>query len=178
METTTPNSSAVRWSRKRAIHRSSPISMPSQGPTWNSHWKTKVLFVIKSTSRRSFLQKGGTQATCVAFSVTRLSDFLKFTTANFHRKEAQISIDSLGYFAKHAYLCISCCSYFWQLLGKLSYFYCQHLVTLATGLDLSRKRKILMNEEMASSCYCRAFRDNIMLLQFTILKQIWTRLTH
>ena len=38
METTTPNSSATRWRRKRAIQRSSPISMPSQGPTWNSHW--------------------------------------------------------------------------------------------------------------------------------------------
>ncbi|KAK5634399.1 hypothetical protein RRF57_010112 [Xylaria bambusicola] len=33
-----PNSSATRWRRKRAIHKWSPISIPSQGPTWNSHW--------------------------------------------------------------------------------------------------------------------------------------------
>ena len=39
IETTTPNSSAILWRRKRAIQRSSPMAMPSQGPTWNSHCK-------------------------------------------------------------------------------------------------------------------------------------------
>merc|ERR1719400_2635345 len=38
MDATTPKSSATRWRRKRAIHKSSPIVMPSHGPTWNSHW--------------------------------------------------------------------------------------------------------------------------------------------
>lgn len=36
---TIPKSSQMRCSRKRATHRWSPISMPSQGPIWNSHWK-------------------------------------------------------------------------------------------------------------------------------------------
>lgn len=38
---TTPKSSHTRCSRKRATHRWSPILMPSQGPTWNSHWSQK-----------------------------------------------------------------------------------------------------------------------------------------
>lgn len=39
MDTTTPNSSATRWIRNLASHKSSPIKIPSQGPIWNSHWK-------------------------------------------------------------------------------------------------------------------------------------------
>lgn len=38
---TTPKSSHTRCSRKRATHRWSPISMPSHGPIWNSHWSHK-----------------------------------------------------------------------------------------------------------------------------------------
>ena len=40
-DTVTPKSSATRWRMNRDIHRWSPISMPSQGPTWNSHCKDK-----------------------------------------------------------------------------------------------------------------------------------------
>ncbi len=36
--TTMPNSSATRCNRNRAIQSWSPMSMPSQGPTWNSHY--------------------------------------------------------------------------------------------------------------------------------------------
>lgn len=36
--TTIPNSSATRCNMKRAIHKWSPMLMPSHGPTWNSHW--------------------------------------------------------------------------------------------------------------------------------------------
>lgn len=43
-EATTPKSSQTLCRRKRAIHKWSPMSMPSQGPTWNSHWRiTKQL---------------------------------------------------------------------------------------------------------------------------------------
>lgn len=42
-EATTPKSSQTRCSRKRATHRWSPMFIPSQGPTWNSHWKTTTI---------------------------------------------------------------------------------------------------------------------------------------
>lgn len=37
-DTFTPKSSATRCKMYLAIHRSSPMVMPSQGPTWNSHY--------------------------------------------------------------------------------------------------------------------------------------------
>lgn len=37
-ETLMPHSSQMRMRRKRAIQRWSPMSIPGQGPTWNSHW--------------------------------------------------------------------------------------------------------------------------------------------
>ena len=42
MEATTPKSSAQRWRRNLPIHKSSPIVIPSHGPTWNSHCQTNV----------------------------------------------------------------------------------------------------------------------------------------
>lgn len=36
-DTTTPKSSQTLWRMKRAIHRWSPMLIPSQGPIWNSH---------------------------------------------------------------------------------------------------------------------------------------------
>merc|ERR1712061_775453 len=36
--TTTPNSSATLVRRYLASQRSSPMSIPTVGPTWNSHW--------------------------------------------------------------------------------------------------------------------------------------------
>lgn len=42
-EATTPKSSQTRCRRKRATHRWSPMFIPSQGPTWNSHWKTTAI---------------------------------------------------------------------------------------------------------------------------------------
>lgn len=40
-DTMTPKSSQTLWRMNRAIQRWSPISIPSQGPTWNSHWKSR-----------------------------------------------------------------------------------------------------------------------------------------
>ena len=37
----TPKSSATLYKRYLANHRWSPMSIPSHGPTWNSHWKEK-----------------------------------------------------------------------------------------------------------------------------------------
>jgi hypothetical protein len=36
--TVIPHSSPILNKRNLAIQRWSPISIPSQGPTWNSHW--------------------------------------------------------------------------------------------------------------------------------------------
>lgn len=51
-DATTPKSSHTRYSRKRATHRWSPISIPSQGPTWNSHWsQRKQRQIVKGQSQ-------------------------------------------------------------------------------------------------------------------------------
>ncbi len=42
-EATMPKSSQTLCRMKRAIHKWSPILIPSQGPTWNSHWRTRQL---------------------------------------------------------------------------------------------------------------------------------------
>ena len=58
--TLTPKSSATRCKRKRAIHKWSPMLIPSQGPTWNSHWKQSKTYIIwprrEKTCLRDFCQ--------------------------------------------------------------------------------------------------------------------------
>ena len=44
-----PKSSATRCNRNLDIHRWSPIAIPSQGPTWYSHWKGRSKICYLST---------------------------------------------------------------------------------------------------------------------------------
>ena len=50
-----PNSSAVLYSRYRAIHKWSPMSIPSQGPIWNSHCNDKYYDVTKQLYEKIFV---------------------------------------------------------------------------------------------------------------------------
>ncbi|TNN36072.1 hypothetical protein EYF80_053764 [Liparis tanakae] len=45
-EATTPKSSQTRCRMKRAAQRWSPILIPSDGPTWNSHWKRRIKLLL------------------------------------------------------------------------------------------------------------------------------------
>ena len=45
-------------------------------------------------------------------------------------KVAQIFGDFLAYLEKHHFVSNNCCCYFKQIVVKLGYFFCQHLVTL------------------------------------------------
>lgn len=66
-ETTTPKSSHTLCRMKRAIHKWSPIVMPSHGPTWNSHYKSTNKRVCLFTAFRfvsiSYRELGTTRST-------------------------------------------------------------------------------------------------------------------